>query len=148
MCFKPMINDIATTPEAPPVFRLLAGPSANAGRDMAYPPGNSAVQRKAYPDLAALALPLPPEEGFRRAAAAAKASTGWVVVSEDVSAGRIEAVATTRLLRYKDDVVIEIRASAEGCAVHMRSKSRLGRGDFGANAKRIRSFLGALAASR
>ena len=136
MCFKPMINDITTTPEAPPAFSGAAGP---------YPPGNAAVQRCAYPDLAPLALAFLPGECFKRAAAAARAMPRWEVAAEDPGSGRIEAVATTLLLRYKDDIVIEVRPAPGGCAVHMRSKSRLGRGDFGANAKRIRAYLAALA---
>ena len=145
--FYPSINDVTTTPEAPPAFVALAGPSANKGRDMGYPPGNMAVQRRAYGDLAPLALAKTPAAVFPAAAAAAKAMTRWTVVSEDAAAARIEAVAVTLLMRYRDDIAIEVRATSGGCAVHVRSKSRLGRGDFGANAKRIRAYLSALGAS-
>ena len=68
----------------------------------------------------------------------------WEVVAVDREGLRIEAVATTSLLRFKDDIVIEVRASIEGAEVHMRSKSRVGRSDFGANAKRIESFFSKL----
>lgn len=112
---------------------------------MAYPPGNAPVQRLAYPDLAPAAFPEAPEACFARVAAAAKAMSRWEVVAEDAAARRLEAVATTRFVRWRDDVVVEVRAAAGGCAVHMRSKSRSGRGDFGANAKRIRAFFSILA---
>ena len=57
-----------------------------------------------------------------------------------------EAVASTRLLGFKDDVSIHVQAQAgDASLVHMRSRSRLGRGDFGTNARRIRVFQGALA---
>jgi uncharacterized protein (DUF1499 family) len=55
----------------------------------------------------------------------------------------VQAVAVTRLLRFRDDVVVEVREDATGRAsiVAMRSKSRLGTSDFGANAGRIREFF-------
>lgn len=140
-----MINDVTTTPEAPPAYVVLAQTAPNKGRDMAYPPGNVPVQRLAYPDLAPRPFPEPPEACFAKALAAAKAMPRWDVVGEDAAARRIEAVATTAVFRWRDDVVIEVRPAAEGCAVHMRSKSRAGRGDFGANAKRIRAYLALLA---
>lgn len=145
MFFFPLINDVTTTPEAPPAYVVLAQTAPNKGRDMGYPPGNVPVQRLAYPDLAPLALREQPEACFARAAAAAKAMPRWEVVGEDAAARRLEAVAVTRLFRWRDDVVVEVRPAPGGCAVHVRSKSRAGRGDFGANAKRIRAFLSVLA---
>ena len=112
---------------------------------MGYPPGNVPIQRLAYPDLAPLALAAPTDACFAKALAAAKAMPRWEIFAQDPSAGRLEAVATTALFRWRDDVVIEVRAAPDGCAVHMRSKSRAGRGDFGANAKRIRAYLALLA---
>ncbi len=55
--------------------------------------------------------------------------------------GRIEAVDTTLFIGSKDDVVIRVSADGSGSRVDVRSKSRLGRRDFGANAKRIHPFL-------
>lgn len=145
MFFFPMINDVTTTPEAPPAFVVLAQAAPNKGRDMGYPPGNAPVQKLAYPDLAPLSLSQAPGACFERALAAAKTMPRWQVVSQEAASGRLEAVATTALFRWKDDVVVEVRPAAGGCAVHVRSKSRTGRGDFGANAKRIRAFLARLA---
>jgi uncharacterized protein (DUF1499 family) len=78
---------------------------------------------------------------------------GWRVVGDDVAAGRLEAIATTRWLRFKDDVVVRLRDRPEGgTRVDVRSKSRIGRSDLGTNARRIRTYLAdlqtALAASR
>jgi uncharacterized protein (DUF1499 family) len=47
-------------------------------------------------------------------------------------------------LRFKDDVVIRIRADNSGARLDIRSASRIGSSDFGANAKRLRTFLGEL----
>lgn len=66
---------------------------------------------------------------------------GWKLLVADALAGRIEAVATTPILKYVDDLVIEVRELNDDVTIHMRSKSRKGRGDFGANAKRIQKFF-------
>jgi uncharacterized protein (DUF1499 family) len=62
--------------------------------------------------------------------------------------GRIEAVAETRLMRFQDDVTIRIRPSGAGTRIDIRSASRIGRHDFGANAARIRRFVTEITAPR
>jgi uncharacterized protein (DUF1499 family) len=128
----PLINDVTTTPDAPPRFR-----SALPG----YPADNAALQRKAYPDLKPAARPEAPAGAYAVALAAARRMPRWNVVTEDAKAFAIEAVATTGLMRFKDDVVIEVRPEGSGSSVHVRSRSRVGRGDLGANAARIRAYL-------
>lgn len=108
---------------------------------MEYPAANAGRQREAYPDLAPAARAEPPRAAYEAALAAARRMPRWEVVAADAAALVIEAVATTGLLRFKDDVVIEVRPKDGGSAVHVRSKSRVGRSDFGANAARIRAFL-------
>ena len=54
--------------------------------------------------------------------------------------GRIEAVARTLWFGFEDDVVIRVRATAAGSRIDMRSRSRVGVSDLGANAERIRRF--------
>jgi uncharacterized protein (DUF1499 family) len=66
---------------------------------------------------------------------------GWELVAADSAAGRIEATATTRWFGFKDDVVVRIRPDAAGSRVDVRSVSRVGRSDVGANAERIRAYL-------
>jgi len=42
----------------------------------------------------------------------------------------------------QDDIVVRIRAEgASGSRIDIRSKSRVGQSDFGANARRIRAFI-------
>lgn len=138
----PRINDITTDTERPPEFVAARTQPANLGRDLRYP-GESfaAQQRAAYPDLAPLRLEMPPGEAFERARAAARSMPGWEITREDVSRRAIEGFDTSWLFRFKDDFVIEVRAENGGSVVHMRSKSRDGRGDLGANAARIKAFL-------
>ena len=70
---------------------------------------------------------------------------GWEIVAVDRMRGVLEAIDTTFWFRFKDDVVVRVRASGPSRArVDVRSKSRVGRGDLGANARRIRTFSAAL----
>ena len=67
---------------------------------------------------------------------------GWRIVGDDAAAGRLEAIATTRWFRFKDDIVVRLRDRADGgTRVDVRSKSRIGRSDLGTNARRIRTYL-------
>ena len=84
------------------------------------------------------------ERVFAEALAAAEA-LGWEVTSQDATGGEIRAVATTRVFRFKDDVTITVGRLSEGSVVNMRSHSRIGKGDLGANARRIRLFQAELA---
>lgn len=143
----PRINDITTDPEDPPVFAVAAEADANRGRDMAYPAEFAALQRDAYPDLAPIRVDAPPADAFERARRAAEA-LGWEVVHADPARGVLEAQSVSWLFRFVDDVVVRVRPAGGGSVVDVRSKSRDGQGDLGANARRIRAFAAELAASR
>ena len=149
----PRIHDITTDTLDPPQFvdvlpfrRRALNPPDYGGEAVA------AQQRAAWPDLAPLETPVD-RRRVHVAAREAMVRAGWRVVGDDVAAGRLEAIATTRWLRFKDDVVVRLRDTpAGGTRVDVRSKSRIGRNDLGMNARRIRAFLAdlhaALAASR
>lgn len=139
----PRINDVTTSPDDPPTFEAAAGEAANRGRDMAYPAEFAAIQRAAYPDLAPIRLGLAPAEAFARAQATARA-LGWEVTLVDPARGILEARAVSRVFRFVDDVAIRVRPAGGGSVVDLRSKSRDGQGDLGANAARIRAFAAAL----
>jgi len=139
---------------ARPLFAIVLGasvaaiPAAGYLRARSVPPINdistdpnesSEAQRRAYPDIRPLLLPVAPNVAFERAKGAME-EAGWQIVREDPSAGRIEAVATTRWFGFKDDVVVRITADGTGSRVDMRSKSRVGRSDLGTNAQRIRAY--------
>ena len=83
------------------------------------------------------------KDAFIRAERAARAQ-GWEMVAVVPAEGRIEATETTRWFGFKDDVVIRVRPAAAGSRVDVRSVSRVGRGDVGTNARRVRAFLEAL----
>lgn len=137
----PRINDITTNPDDPPAFIAAAADPANAERDMSYPEEFATEQRAAYPDLGPVRVSSPPERALALTRETAE-KLGWEVVAVDDEAGRLEARQTSRLFRFVDDVVVRVRPAATGGSiVDVRSKSRDGRGDLGANARRIRAFV-------
>ena len=72
------------------------------------------------------------------------ADKGWTLVDANEAEGRIEATAETGWVRFKDDVVIRIQPERDQTRVDVRSKSRVGRGDMGVNARRVRDYLASL----
>lgn len=138
----PMIHDITTDTENPPLFVSVLALRKDAPNSAAYGgPEIAAQQRAAYPDIRPLVSDIPPAQGFERARSVAHKMC-WKIVDENPANGRIEATATTRWFGFKDDVVIRIApAAGNGSRVDIRSVSRVGRNDVGTNARRIRSFL-------
>ena len=135
-----MINDVTTTLDNPPVFEVLLGKSEN--RQAGFKSEASDVHARKYPNLKPLSTSLDASELYKLAIEVAKSEFSWEIAMKDPERTRFEAVATTFLLRFKDDVVVEVRKQdAEGSGLHIRSRSRLGRSDLGANKKRIDQFL-------
>jgi uncharacterized protein (DUF1499 family) len=66
---------------------------------------------------------------------------GWEIVASEPHEGRIEATATTLWFGFKDDVVVRITPVPGGSRIDVRSVSRVGRSDVGANAERIAAYL-------
>ncbi len=139
----PGMHDITTNTEDPPKFVAILPLRKNAPLPTEYTAEKAKRQKAAYPEIAPLVLAQAPAQVFERALAAVK-SSGWEVAAAVPGEGRIEATATSFFMGFKDDVVIRITAEGQGSKVDMRSMSRVGGGDFGANARRIREFLGKL----
>jgi len=141
----PRINDITTDTEQPPAFAHAGSLAGNEGRDMSYPGESFAAQQRAgYPALKPLELQDQPAVVFDRIVQIAAATPGWEVSQTDSTNLTVEGVSTSRLFRFKDDFVIQIRPVDGRSIVQMRSKSRDGRGDVGANAARIEAFFAKL----
>lgn len=87
-----------------------------------------------------LLIPGAPESVFPKAMAAVEAMN-WESVKGDSKAGRIEAVATTFWFGFRDDVQVRVTPAGSGSQVEIRSKSRVGRGDSGTNARRIEAYF-------
>jgi uncharacterized protein (DUF1499 family) len=141
----PAVNDITTDPVDPPRFEAIARLRPRGANPVAYPgPAARQLQRTAYPDIEPLMVSATPLEAYE-AALAVITKRKWRIV--DVRApqtgrreGRIEAVARTPIMGFRDDIVVRVRAAEDGARVDIRSASRYGVHDFGANASRIRSL--------
>ena len=75
---------------------------------------------------------------------AAMQAEGLEVVTDDPAGGRIEAVATSFWFEFKDDVAARITRDGDAWKVDLRSVSRVGRSDLGANCARVVSLVEAL----
>lgn len=154
----PPIHDITTDTEDPPAFKAIV-PIRKATRAVnaveyqrMQRVGRREIdvieaQRQAYPDIQPLHLPQAPAQALDLAEQAARAM-GWhivaVVTAVVPAEGRIEATDTTWYFGFKDDVVIRVRPSPNGSRVDIRSVSRVGLGDVGTNARRIREYTAKL----
>ena len=143
----PPIHDITTDVEHPPQFVALLPERRKSPNGFEYGGAEvAAQQKKAYPDIASKIVALQPADALSHALAAARAM-GWRVVETDGIEGRLEATATSTWFGFEDDIVVRIVPQAQGSRLDVRSVSRVGRSDVGANAKRIREFLARTSAS-
>jgi uncharacterized protein (DUF1499 family) len=141
----PRINDFSTDLDVPPGFTFAATLEPNVGRDLTYPYEYAAIQRQCCADLRPAMLPIPPRAAYERALRTASTMPAWRITRADGSELFIEATATSRVFQFVDDVVIRVRPEGDGGSrVDIRSKSRDGKGDVGANTARIRAYVAAL----
>lgn len=142
----PPIHDITTDYFDPPAFKALMPVRQQAPNGAAY--GGTEIakqQQQAYPDIRPVIVKAPPPEAVQKALDAARAMD-WEIVSSDAAAGRIEATDTTMWFGFKDDIVIRVLPNPDGGSrIDVRSVSRVGGSDVGANAARVRKFLARLA---
>lgn len=147
----PAITDVVTDPDDPPRFEKSArqrddNPIAYPGRAVAE------KQRAAYPDIEPLIVTSTPQQAYE-AAYALMTKRKWTIIVDvppQVTPrrdgrggrdGRIEAVAFTPIIGFREDVVLRVRADGEGARIDVRSSSRFGTHDFGSNASRITKLL-------
>jgi uncharacterized protein (DUF1499 family) len=143
----PMINDVTTDPVDPPRFDVLArlrpregaNPLTYAGLHVAE------LQHKAYPDIEPLDVDAAPQAAYDAALDVVTKRKWRVVEARGPEAGRgeahIEAVARSLIMGFPDDVVVRVRGTPDGSRIDVRSASRYGKLDFGANAARVRSLI-------
>ena len=136
------IHDVSTDTANPPQFVAVMPlrAAAKAANSTDYDAKTAQLQKETYPDIGPLHLDLPPSQALDRTLAAAR-SMGWEIVASDPAQGRIEATATTFWFGFKDDIVVRLAAEGTGSRVDVRSLSRIGSSDVGANAQRIRAYL-------
>lgn len=135
----PRIHDISTDTAEPPRFVAAVPLRAGARNPVDWDPAVAALQRSGYPDIAPIEVAEPPARALERAEQVA-IGMGWSVIGVDRSALTLEATATSVLFGFRDDIVVRVRPHATGSRIDVRSLSRVGGHDFGANAGRVREF--------
>lgn len=140
----PAIHDISTDTVNPPAFvdvlprrRWALNPPEYDG------PAVAALQQEAYADIQPLVVPSA-RDRVHETARQVMVEEGWEIVGDSRRDGRLEAIAITPWLRFRDDVVVRLTDEADGTRVDVRSKSRVGRSDLGTNARRVRRYLARL----
>lgn len=139
----PAISDVSTDPANPPRFIALA---AQRPKDrIVYPAAAAPLQRAAYPDIVPLQLTLPLRSSYDVVLGVLN-KRKWPVAESAPPGGNrreatIETTARTLLMGFRDDIAIRITAVSGGSRIDLRSASRFGAHDFGANAARLRSLL-------
>jgi hypothetical protein len=133
----PAIIDVTTDPSDPPRFIAVASARPSGANPVAYP-GEAPGVKPYEVDGSA-------DELFNSALAMIE-RRGWRVLDSVTPRGgqregRIEAVALTFLMGFREDVAVRIRTIGSGVRIDMRSASRYGNHDMGSNARRIESFF-------
>ena len=107
-----------------------------------YEPDKGVAQRRSYSHIETERSDLAPDDASQKALAVAR-ELGWDVLADtDVDGERtLEATATTFWFGFIDDVVVRIRPDGGGSLVDVRSASRIGSSDLGANARRVDAFM-------
>jgi len=143
----PKIYDITTDPIDPPRFEALARLRAGEGANSAVYAGlySAEQQRIAYPDIETVELEIPVQRAYEVTLALVN-KRKWLVIDERPPQlprriGRIEAVARTPIMGFREDVSIRVTPDGEGSRVDIRSSSRYFESDLGSNAARITRLI-------
>jgi len=143
----PAIYDVTTDPSDPPRFEALAQLRTGEGTNPAAYAGlsSAAQQRRFYPDIEPVELEIPVDNAYAIALKLVH-KRKWTVIDEraprpPLRVGRIEAVAQTPIMNFREDVSIRVMPDGEDSRVDIRSASRYFSSDFGSNAARISRFI-------
>jgi Protein of unknown function (DUF1499) len=143
----PPIHDITTDPIDPPRFEALARLRASDGANTAVYAGlySAEQQRLYYPDIETVELDVPVQRAFE-VTQQLVAKRKWLVIDERSPQlprriGRIEAVARTPIMGFREDVSIRVTPDGDGSRVDIRSSSRYFESDLGSNAARVTKLI-------
>ena len=142
----PPVHDISTDTDNPPAFVAVVPLRTGALNPVEYGSGIwsaaklGSVTRQAYPDIKTQHTDISLTDAVYRSQAVLK-EMGLEIVETDVGAGRVEATATSFWFGFNDDVIVRVAEHRGQVSIDLRSKSRVGQSDIGANAERIREFI-------
>jgi uncharacterized protein (DUF1499 family) len=143
----PPIHDVTTDPINPPRFEALAALRTGEGTNTAVYAGlySAEQQRRAYPDIEPVELEIPADRAYALTLKLVN-KRKWLVIDERPpqpprGIGRIEAVARTPIMGFREDVSIRVSPDGEDSRVDIRSSSRYFESDLGSNAARITRLI-------
>ena len=142
----PILSDISTDIDNPPYFSLtgVAYDARKGFQPSGIPQSARQAQRAAYPDVEPIVIDLDPDEAFSLILKTANA-LGWKLIDKRPPGGRsgeghADFIDKSLILAIDEDVTIRLRPMPGQTRIDLRSASRYGRHDFGANAQRIIGF--------
>jgi uncharacterized protein (DUF1499 family) len=143
----PPIHDITTDPIDPPRFDALARLRSGDGANTAVYAGlySAEQQHQAYPDIEPVQLEIPVDRAYAITLQLVN-KRKWLVIDERAPQpprriGRIEAVARTPIMGFREDVSIRVAPDGDDSRVDIRSSSRYFESDLGSNAARIAKLI-------
>lgn len=143
----PPIHDITTDPIDPPRFDALSRLRTGDGTNTAVYAGlySAEQQRQFYPDIEPIELEIPVDRAYTIARQLV-IKRKWTVIDEREPQpprrmGRIEAVARTPIMGFREDVSIRVVPDGDDSRVDIRSASRYFESDLGSNAARVTKFI-------
>ena len=143
----PPLYDITTDPIDPPRFEALARLRTGEGTNPAVYAGlySAERQRIAYPDIETVELEAPVDRAYA-VALQLVTKRKWLIIDERPPQpprriGRIEAVARTPIMGFREDVSIRVTPDGEDSRVDIRSASRYFDADLGSNAARVSKLI-------
>lgn len=143
----PKIHDITTDPIDPPRFDALSRLRTGDGTNTAVYAGlySAEQQRQFYPDIEPIELEIPVDRAYAIARQLV-IKRKWTVIDEREPQpprriGRIEAVARTPIMGFREDISIRVVPDGDDSRVDIRSASRYFESDLGSNAARVSKFI-------
>jgi uncharacterized protein (DUF1499 family) len=144
----PPLADVSTDFDQPPSF-MISTKAREARAGYAPPVFNRATeveQRQAYPDVAPLFVDLEAPQAYQMSLRVAK-DIGWRIVDSSPpnlrgdGVAHIEALDRSLIFGFPIDIAIRVTPLANQTRIDVRATLRVGKHDFGTNARRIRKFL-------
>jgi len=147
----PMMAGVTTDFASPPAFMISAkARAARAGwTPPPWDPAAEPLQQDAYPKVQPILVDLEPTQAYQLVLRVAK-DLGWKIVDSNPpnlrvdGVAQIEAIARSPLFGFADDIALRVRPLASQTRIDLRSVSRVGRQDFGANAHHCERFAAAV----
>ena len=142
----PKIHDVTTDPIDPPRYEALARLRSDGANTAVYAGLYSAEQQQAtWPDIEPVELDVPVQRAYE-VTAELIAKRKWLVIDERPPQpprriARIEAVARTPIMGFREDVSIRISPDGAGSKIDIRSSSRYFESDLGSNAARVTKLI-------